>query len=445
MIELVPDEGWDTQIVPGGSTRGFKSIKSQLLDYGLVSYSKGNTYIYLSASNSWAVLVSAEAQIQLCGITGSDNVSVSYLGACIPYFGYLEKHARRTSSIPMSVCLGTWRLSIHPIEQNGVEKIILNKMQNIASIGDKIDSRVSSFCVMPCSYDEIPPSWTSGGPERLLRYLLVLFPDSERLLTVMWIVGNAIVDPGSFSKFLLLYGPGGTGKSTLIKAIETLLKGCCSTIKPSTLTDPKDDISLDTAKAIASNRMLTAGDINLESSKLNLHNIKVMTGHDSISVPPIKVTTRCSIIAGCNDLPDPTLQTSWNSTAIGRRAVVILMNVNTALIPKREMPDTTEDLLDFVMMCVNARIKYSDMPITIKDVLYTILADKYNYIEDKIEITDNATDQEMFDANMALDVYMKKQPHTLGEHASVLSANAIKIMGSLPFIRNIRLISDLED
>jgi len=56
--------------------------------------------------------------------------------------------------------------------------------------------------------------------------------------------------------------------------------------------------------------MLTAGEINLESNKLNLHNVKVMTGHDTISVPPIKVATRCSIVAECNDLPDPSAQKS---------------------------------------------------------------------------------------------------------------------------------------
>jgi hypothetical protein len=118
MIELIPDEGWDSQIAPGGSPRGFRNIKSQLLDHGLVAYFHGSTYLYLSASNSWSVLVSAEAQVQICSIVGSESASVNYLAACIPYIEYLEKHAIRTGSIPTSICIGTWRMSIFLSEKN---------------------------------------------------------------------------------------------------------------------------------------------------------------------------------------------------------------------------------------------------------------------------------------------------------------------------------------
>lgn len=444
MIELVPDDGWDNQIVPGGSPRGFKGIRTTLLDYGLVAYSHGNTYIFLSASNSWSVFVSSEAQVQLCSIVGSENASVNYLAACIPYIGFLEKHALRTSSIPTSICIGTWRMSIFLKEEDN--KLILQKAKNIASVGETLDERTSSFCVMPCSFDELPTSWSPGGSQRLLRYLLVLFPDPKELDTIRWIVGNAILDPGTISKFLLLYGPGGTGKSTVIKAIEALLRGCCSTIKPGTLTDPKDDINMDTAKAIASNRMLTAGEINLETNKLNLHNVKVMTGHDSIAVPPIKVTTRCSIVAGCNDLPDPSIQKSWTSTAISRRVVVVVMNVKTALIPKLQMPDTVEDLQDFLLSCVYTKLMHPTMPISTRCILYTVLGDKYNEISKKIEIDENVTDQEIFDANTQIEIYLELPLHSLGELAGLVSPDAVTTIADsgISFIKNIRLIEDLQ-
>lgn len=441
MIELIPDDGWDNQISPGGSPRGFKNIRTTLLDHGLVAYSHGNTYIFLSASNSWSVFVSAEAQVQLCSIVGSENASVNYLAACVPYIGFLEKHALRTSSIPTSICIGTWRMSIFLKEEEN--KLVLQKAKNIASVREDLDSRVNSFCTMPCSFDELPASWSPGGPQRLLRYLLVLFPDPKDLDTIRWIVGNATVDPGTASKFLLLYGPGGTGKSTIIRSIEVLLRGCCSTIKPGTLTDTKDDINIDTAKAIASNRVLTAGEINLETNKLNLHNVKVMTGHDSISVPPIKVSTRCSIVAGCNDLPNPSIQKSWISTAIARRMVVVLMNVKTSLIPKRQMPDTVEDLQDFLLSCVHTRLTYPNMPISTTCVLYTILGDKYNEISHKIKISEEVTDQDMFDTNTQIEIYLELPLHSLGELASLVSCDAVKIVSSINFVKNICLVEEL--
>lgn len=445
MLTLAADVGWDTQISPGGSPRGFANIRKTLLDYGLVCYSHGNTYIYLSASNTWSVFVSAEAQIQLCSIVGSDNASVNYLAASVPYIKFLEKHASRTTYIPLSICIGTWRMAIYlDKESENGEKIVLHKSESIVSIDtEKLDDRVATFCVMPCSYDEIPQMWTKGGPQRLYRYLAVLFLDQTDLLTIMWIVGNCAVDPGTMSKFLLLYGPGGTGKSTLIRAVEAVLRGCCSTIKPGTLTDPRDDISMDTARAIASNRMLTAGEINLESSKLNLHNVKVMTGHDSIAVPPINVSTRCSIVAGCNDLPDVKVQKSWTSTAIARRMVIILMNVDTSLVPKLQMPDTTEDLLDFLMYCVHIKITYSNMPITTRNILRTILASNFNEIEDKIEISDDCTEQEMFDANSQIEIYLGLSLHTIGNLASLISPDSVTIIATIKFIKNIRIIEPL--
>ena len=443
MIELIPDSGWDDQISPGGSPRGFKNIRLSLLDHGLVAYCHGNTYVYLSASNSWSVFVSPEAQVQLCSIVGSDNASVNYLAACMPYIGFLEKHALRTSSIPTSICIGTWRMSIFLKEEEN--KLIFQKTKNVASVNETLDSRVNSFCIMPCSFDELPLSWCPGGSQRLLRYLTVLFPNTKDLDTIRWVIGNAVVDPGTASKFLLLYGPGGTGKSTIIRAIEALLRGCCSTIKPGTLTDSKDDINIETAKAIASNRILTAGEINLETNKLNLHNVKVMTGHDSISVPPIKVTTRCSIVAGCNDLPDPSIQKSWTTTAIARRVVVVLMNVKTSLIPKLQMPDTVEDLQDFLLSCVYTRLTNTSMPISTKCILYTVLGDKYNEIKDKIEITDNVTDQDIFDANTEIEIYLDLPLHSIGELASLVSSDSIVTMSNISFIKNIRLIEQLRE
>ena len=39
----------------------------------------------------------------------------------------------------------------------------------------------------------------------------------------MWCMGNAITDPIDMSKFVILYGGGGNGKSTVIKCVESAL------------------------------------------------------------------------------------------------------------------------------------------------------------------------------------------------------------------------------
>lgn len=441
MLELISDDGWDDEIV-GIRSPKFKALREHLLNDGLVAFSKGNMYIYLTNSNKWSVFVSTEAQRQICDLTGSESASVNYLSASEPFIGFLEKHSLQVSSIPTSICVGTRRLTIS-LEK---DKMILNDCYGVASVNEQLDKRLEGFCVMPMFFKELPKRWSPGGPNRIYKYLAVLFTNLIELDSIKWIIGMAAVDPGSSSKFLLLYGPGGTGKSTTIEVIENLFKGCCGALNSDALTSKFTSIDQATARTIASNRVITAGDINTITSKLNLHTIKEITGHDSIAVPPIKVRTRCTLVVGCNSLPDPEEQTSWCSTAISRRAVVVTMNVKTSLIPKREPPDSVEDCIDFLMSCVYSFLSNpTSMPISTRCILYTVLGAGYDKVREKIEISEDATDQEVFDANLALDIHFHLQPHTLGELASLVSIDSVMVFGSLYFIKNIRLLESLED
>lgn len=433
-ISLEVDEGWDTELVQGTRPRAYKAIDARLINNGLLAHSRGNSYMYLGASNSWAVLASPEAQKQLCDITGSDNVSVSYLGATIPYLPYLQKHSRRTSALPTSVCIGTRRFNITINE----DTIILTDCANVASVNANFDGRIGSFCVMPCTFNEIPRTWTASSPGRLYKYLSPLFTDVVEFYTLMWVVGNALVDPISFSKFVFLYGPGGTGKSKVLGAIKDVMQGCCGSITPGQLVDNKADMNIETAKTLVSNRVVTAGDVNLTTSKLSLHIVKQMTGHDSVVIPPISVATSCSVICSSNGLPNPLEQPEWTSSAISRRMVVVLMNVKASLLPPRERPDTVEDNLDFLMNCVYMRLTEPSMPISIRCLLYSVLGSYYEQIADEIIIDPSASVQDLFDVNIWLDMELNLPLHTIGELASLVSSSCTIMYGGVNFIKDIR-------
>ena len=120
------------------------------------------------------------------------------------------------------------------------------------------------------------------------------------------------------------------------------------------------------------------------------------------------------------------------------------MNVKTSLIPKRQMPDTVEDLQDFLLSCVHIRLTYPSMPISTTCILYTILGDKYNTISNKIEITESITDQEMFDTNTQIEIYLELPLHSLGESASLVSSDAVKVIASINFVKDIRLKEELQ-
>lgn len=431
---LQEDTGWNSELVPGVRPKSYRAIDRILVHPGLVIQSKGNVYIFLGASNSWAVLAAPEAQKQICDITGSDNVSVSYLGAATPYIPYLNKVASRVSALPVSICIGTRRLSI-TVDN---ESMTFTECSNIVSVTDNLDSRVSGFCVMPCNYEYYPTKWLLDDRCRLLRYLSALFADIVELHTIMWIVGLAVVDPSPFSKFLLLYGPGGTGKSEIVNAILDILSGCIGTIKASQLTESKSEMSSDTAKMLASSRVVTAGEINLLTNKLNLHIVKEMTGHDSILIPPIRVATRCSVITSSNNLPDPTVQTDWLSTAISRRVVVVPMNVKASLLPRRERPDTEMDCQDMLLLCTHLFLMNPSMPMSTRSLLYSVLGSKFEALDDVLIIDEDASVQDIMDANIFLDGYFGLAPHTIGELASLKSANSVLVLAGVNFVKNIR-------
>lgn len=441
MLTLVEDENWDQEIIPGQS-KGYKALKSNYIDNGLVQYYKGNTYIFLASLNKWSVMISAEAQRQLCDATGGESASVSYLAASLPFIGYLQTNALRTGSIPVSICIGTRRLGISKID-NTLE---FNECSDVASVNENLDSRVNSFCFMPCSFNKIPQSWSPGGTEKMLKFIRVLFNDDTELRTILWILGLVAVDPSSVSKFLLLYGPGGTGKSTLIGLIEDIFNGCCGTISSSVLTSKSSVIPVDTVRTIASNRVVTAGDINLENHQLNLHVIKEITGHDSVSIPPIKVRTRCSLVAASNDLPHPNIQKTWCSAATSRRTIVVPMSVKTSLIPNVERPDDIEDLQELFLLGTSIYLdNLTSPPMSMRSLMFSVLGAGWFDIQDKVKFEENPDVQEVFDANVEIDKYFSLPLHTIGELAFLKCPSLTYEQGSVYFIDNIMLTEPLND
>ena len=439
MLTLIDDEGWDDEIT-SSSSKGYKAIRENLINDGLVQHYKGNTYIYITSMNKWSVLISAETQRQLCDMTGGESASVSYLAASLPFIGFVEKHARRVSSIPPSICIGTRRLRI--LQKD--DKLELTECNEIASVKESLDGRVSGLCDMPCSFTQIPQSWSPGGTERLLKYIRVLFLDQVEFNTILWVIGSIAVDPSSISKFLLLYGPGGTGKSTIIRMIEDIFNGCCGTINSSTITSKSSTVSTDTARTIASNRVVTAGDINLETSQLNLHTIKEITGHDSLSIPPIKVRTRCTLIAASNNLPHPTTQPTWCSTATSRRIMVVPMNVKTSLIPNKEMPDLTEDCINVLLTSVSVYLNNKGSPpMSMRSLMWSVLGAGFAEIENSVEFDTEVDIQDIVDANIGIEGYFKLETHSLGELAFSMCPNSVIEQESIYYIKDIKLTKSL--
>jgi hypothetical protein len=56
MLDLLPDDGWDQELAGARSSK-FSALQDKLINDGLVAFSKGNMYVYLTNSNKWSVFV----------------------------------------------------------------------------------------------------------------------------------------------------------------------------------------------------------------------------------------------------------------------------------------------------------------------------------------------------------------------------------------------------
>ncbi|KAF2858371.1 hypothetical protein K470DRAFT_259875 [Piedraia hortae CBS 480.64] len=83
---------------------------------------------------------------------------------------------------------------------------------------------------MPLSIKYWPKEWSRTDDFPMYKFIAPLFVDPTELLSIEQAIGNALIDPVASSKAVILYGEGGTGKSTLLAAIKTSFMGCCGSI-----------------------------------------------------------------------------------------------------------------------------------------------------------------------------------------------------------------------
>lgn len=230
-----------------------------------------------------------------------------------------------------------------------------------------------------------------------------LFQDPMELLTIEWSIGHAMLDPHSFSKTVILYGEGGHGKSTMIEVINSALMGCCGTIPDGALSNLGSGLKQDVASIVASNRVVTAGDVGGADRNTNLSVIKSITGHDFIQMSPSRVKTACTLFYATNHLDDPNSNPEWKTPAIMRRVVVVLMNAPIMDDFSGKVPYDPVSRLDFALRCVHTRLSYPYMPVSGVSIVYTLVGSKMDEIS-KFIVARDAQDCTEDDSTVATSI-----------------------------------------
>lgn len=440
---LTEDPGWTRPYIDeqeGLTPKRINTLRTKIVEKKLLCASNGNIYIFLPTLNTWSILCSDESTIFLNSIMEMESATVNYDKAFRPFVSYLERRAVENLSqkIPTSVCIGTSRLRVNLTADGLSLGECESVLTGLPSHGSR--SQISALCYMPIAVARWPRHWVKTDDMPMYTFIAPLFPDPRELLTIEWVIGNALLDPSTQSKAVILYGEGGTGKSTLLAAIKIALMGCCGSIPDRALLGLGRGMNNDVASVVVSNRIVTAGDVGGIDDSTNLSVIKSLTGHDYISIPPLSARSACSLFYATNRLDDPRKNREWSTAAIMRRVIVVLMNADALQYVESSIPQDAVSRLDFSMRCIHTRLSYPHVPVTPMSVILTLMGslstDIFEYITETTE--DDVSDDEAIAAIGIIAGALVITSDVAGDLARKISPSSVKLVRTMYCIIGIR-------
>lgn len=434
------DGAWDKPLVETKGRERFDDIDTWLDKPGLLCRIYGGEYVFVDTSNCWSNLGSSEAMSRINSLVGITNATVNYEKAIRAFIKYIVKrcNARVGKTIPTSVCIGTLRLELELDRDAGILKFqpsrpLLDRMSST------VNAIVASVCIMPIDTVAIPEVYRFPGVGDIVHHLSKLFPDTRDLMTILWHVGNCLVDPVSRPKSVMLCGPGGSGKSTLLQQVYTCLIGCCGILPDGSLTGYTKSMHPDIAEVIAGSRMAICYDVELEKDNLNMGVFKNISGSDYIRVGAISCKTNCSLTLATNGIVDVEKQPQYHTDAIMRRVVCVLMNVAALSIPQTIVPEDPESRMDFICFCIYVRLMYDNMPVSPMSLLLTLCASKIDDVLQYVtETSEEISDLDGIEVLRVLSTALGFRPDEILFKAKLISPITVIKAGDTQILRGLR-------
>lgn len=446
LLVLEADHGWSRPRVKTKSFPRYESLKEYLDTKGLGCNMNGTDLVYIVPMNCWDNLASSMAQVNMTNVADITNATVQYGQAFDAYRTYVTKYcSSRTASLPpTSVNIGTRRLEVLlSLDDTKLTFKECRRLVDMPGIRTKDSDIVASVCYQPLAYIDYPKVYVPHTYGRMVHHLAPLFYDLKNLITVMWMVGNALVDPVARPRTLMLAGSGGTGKSRVLTSIQDSCTGASSAVPVGAMTSTSKDAVQKIMSMAVSSRLLLAYDVNQESSSINLDVIKNLTGGDIISIDGINVKSHCSLLMGTNGLPNATEEGLFATDAIMRRLVIVPMLVNAFEIEAEHAPTDSNSRLDFVCECIRLRLCYPVVPVSARTLVMTISMDKYRELSDQLWFYDedsytvNAKPMQHQEAATILTRTLKRDYSTIVHTCGLVSPISLFEYGGEKYIKGI--------
>lgn len=327
---------------------------------------ESSLYVLVPSTMCWRYARGTIASRYLCNFLEMDGVTVNYAMAVAPYLDYVDGLATCIETIPRSVCFSSWRLSM---TFRG-DQLRFKQMTAVTqkSLTTEISQRIGGFSTCPLTCRLLPGDTTYTGKTLTQRILSEVIPE-DSLMTLMWVIGNGLIDPVTEPRIVYLYGRGGDGKSTCINIIQNVLAGAASPLTKDYVST-ESPLEVDDLCRAADSRFITCGDVNLKYGNVNTKLWKMITGGDSFASPIGDVRLTCTAFFASNDLwhENRRIREKWFT----RRTVVISMKKLRPDVEKPPSGFSDFERSRFIAECIYIRMCLDTMPICIKDALVTI-------------------------------------------------------------------------
>lgn len=236
---------------------------------------------------------------------------------------------------------------------------------------------------------------------------------------------------------MILFGPGGTGKTTFLNVIYEALEGACGTVPEGTFSTKSNKLGSNVVAQLIGNRMVICGDVDGMES-VNTLALKTSVGNDYIEHNGYKTKITCSLAIATNGLPDPISDAEYTSDPIVRRTVCVYMNTTASLLPRLKRNQDQYALLDFLCSCIHVIMSNEYVPISPANVLLTMCGVRWPDLMTEIEECEEPTLHDMVEVISLIHAYTLIPTNHIAHKAALVSPTSVVNIHGMMFLRGLR-------
>ncbi|KAL4955103.1 hypothetical protein BDW69DRAFT_161653 [Aspergillus filifer] len=191
-------------------------------------------------------------------------------------------------------------------------------------------------------------------------------------------------------------------------------------------------------RQLVSSRMVTCGDVDLESREMDIHALKTVVSGDYVTLGAFRSRIRSSLTLATNGYIDPAANDAFTGDAVLRRIVTLYIDAAASRLDLQEIPHSQEARCDFVCACVHVCLSHVHIPVTPCTVLLTIAGARYVDLMHMVEECREPTLSEYIRVLSAVQAATGIPSSDVGHKASLISRDAVVEVGRYKFSRNLR-------